>query len=145
MLYFVVGLEPRWFIAWVAPIPLLLAAFRASAAETWLLCIVAGGAGFAGNFDYYTKTSGTFGSDPDRSFASVRVVNGGTFHAIGRVAHESLAHYFRVADRLGRARHAGFNVLTARHNWKPRLYANGCVAAYPDRIDHGRGWHRFFV
>ena len=35
MLYFVVGLEPRWFIAWVAPIPLLLAAFQASAAETW--------------------------------------------------------------------------------------------------------------
>ena len=62
MLYFVVGLEPRWFIAWVAPIPLLLAAFQASAAETWLLCIVAVGAGFAGNFDYYTKTSGPLGA-----------------------------------------------------------------------------------
>ena len=62
MLYFVLGLEPRWFVAWVASVPLLLAAFEAASAETWLLCFIAVGAGFAGNFSYYTKTAGTWGA-----------------------------------------------------------------------------------
>jgi hypothetical protein len=30
MLHFVLGLDPRWLVAWFAPIPLLLAAFEAS-------------------------------------------------------------------------------------------------------------------
>ena len=62
MLYFILGLEPRWFVAWISPVPLLLAAFEAASAETWLLCFVAVGAGFAGNFSYYTKTAGTWGA-----------------------------------------------------------------------------------
>src|SRR2546423_14948870 len=40
--YFATGLEPSWWAAWLAPIPLLLAAFQASTREAWALAVVAG-------------------------------------------------------------------------------------------------------
>ena len=51
--YFATGLEPWWWAAWLAPIPLLLAAFRASRREAWALAIVAGLIGSASTAGYY--------------------------------------------------------------------------------------------
>jgi apolipoprotein N-acyltransferase len=42
LLYFVVGLNPVWWLAWVAPIPILAAAYRARALEAFLLALLAG-------------------------------------------------------------------------------------------------------
>jgi apolipoprotein N-acyltransferase len=60
--YFATGLEPWWWAAWLAPIPLLLAAFRASAREAWALALVAGLIGSAGTATYYGFFLGPFGS-----------------------------------------------------------------------------------
>jgi apolipoprotein N-acyltransferase len=60
MLHFVLGLTPWWPMAWLAPIPLLLAAFQASASESRLLYCVAAGLGLASNVTYYIKTTGPF-------------------------------------------------------------------------------------
>src|SRR5476651_2572087 len=57
-LHLVIGLEPWWPMAWLAPIPLLCAAFRAEPGETRWLCFVAVLVGVAGNLSYYAETSG---------------------------------------------------------------------------------------
>src|SRR5437667_11048987 len=60
--YFATGLEPWWWAAWLAPIPLLLAAFRASRREAWALAIVAGLMGSASTAGYYGLFIGPIGS-----------------------------------------------------------------------------------
>jgi apolipoprotein N-acyltransferase len=60
--YFATGLEPWWWAAWLAPIPLLLAAFRASTREAWALAIVAGLIGSASTASYYGMFIGPIGS-----------------------------------------------------------------------------------
>ena len=35
------SLEPYWWAAWLAPIPLLIAAFQSSYVETWLWVVIA--------------------------------------------------------------------------------------------------------
>jgi apolipoprotein N-acyltransferase len=60
--YFATGLEPWWWAAWLAPIPLLVAAFRASTREAWVLAVVAGLIGSAGTASYYAMFIGPIGS-----------------------------------------------------------------------------------
>jgi apolipoprotein N-acyltransferase len=60
--YFATGLEPWWWAAWLAPIPLLLAAFRASRREAWALAIVAGLIGSVSTATYYGMFIGPIGS-----------------------------------------------------------------------------------
>jgi apolipoprotein N-acyltransferase len=52
------GLTPWWPAAWLAPIPLLLAAFHAGGRETRLLSWLAAAIGLTSNFTYYLKTTG---------------------------------------------------------------------------------------
>ncbi len=46
------SLEPYWWAAWLAPIPLLIAAFRSSYGETWLWVAIATLIGLAGRASY---------------------------------------------------------------------------------------------
>jgi apolipoprotein N-acyltransferase len=59
LFYFTFGLTPWWLAAWLAPIPLLLAAFQASRREALLLAWLAAAIGLSSNFTYYLKTTGT--------------------------------------------------------------------------------------
>jgi hypothetical protein len=59
LFYFTLGLTPPWLAAWLAPIPLLLAAFHASQREARLLAWLAAAIGLSSNFTYYLKTTGT--------------------------------------------------------------------------------------
>jgi apolipoprotein N-acyltransferase len=62
LLYFTVNLTPLWPVAWVAPVPLLLASFYAtSRGETRLLCAIALLLGLSSNIPYYTTVAGRFG------------------------------------------------------------------------------------
>jgi apolipoprotein N-acyltransferase len=56
------GLEPWCWAAWLAPIPLLLAAFRASTREAWALAVIAGVIGGASTAGYYAMFIGLIGS-----------------------------------------------------------------------------------
>jgi apolipoprotein N-acyltransferase len=56
------GLEPWWWAAWLAPIPLLAAAFRASTREAWALAALAGVIGGASTVGYYAMFIGPLGS-----------------------------------------------------------------------------------
>jgi len=58
LFYFTLGLTPWWLAAWLAPIPLLLAAFHASPREARLLAWLAVAIGLSSNFTYYLKTTG---------------------------------------------------------------------------------------
>jgi apolipoprotein N-acyltransferase len=49
---FATSLEPYWWAAWLAPIPLLIAAFRSSYGETWLWVAIATLIGLAGRGSY---------------------------------------------------------------------------------------------
>jgi apolipoprotein N-acyltransferase len=60
--YLATGLEPWWWAAWLAPIPVLLAAFRASTREAWALAIVAGLIGGASTASYYGMFIGPIGA-----------------------------------------------------------------------------------
>src|SRR5262245_39113030 len=60
--YFAMGLEPWWWAAWLAPIPVLVAAFRASTREAWALAGVAGLIGSASTAGYYAMFIGPVGS-----------------------------------------------------------------------------------
>jgi len=60
--YLATGLEPWWWAAWLAPIPVLLAAFRASTREAWALAIVAGLIGGASTASYYGIFIGPIGA-----------------------------------------------------------------------------------
>jgi apolipoprotein N-acyltransferase len=59
LFYFSLGLNPEWMAAWVAPVPVLLAAFYC---EDWreaaLLSYLAVAIGISSNFTYYLKTTG---------------------------------------------------------------------------------------
>ena len=46
------SLEPYWWAAWLAPIPLLIAAFRSSYGATWLWVAIATLVGLAGRIGY---------------------------------------------------------------------------------------------
>lgn len=54
-------LEPIWPLAWIAPLPLLVAAFRARAGEAALLAFVAGVIQGLGSVQYYVATNGAVG------------------------------------------------------------------------------------
>ncbi len=58
LLYFTVGLNPVWPVAWIAPIPLLLAAFRARWGETVILTAVASLIGLTSLAPYYVAVVG---------------------------------------------------------------------------------------
>jgi apolipoprotein N-acyltransferase len=63
LLHFTVNLTPWWPLAWIAPVPLLLASFHASSrGETRLLCAVALLLGLSSNFGYYTILAGPLGA-----------------------------------------------------------------------------------
>jgi apolipoprotein N-acyltransferase len=55
MLRFVVGLEPVWWLAWIAPAPLLMLAFRTSATCAACLTALAALIGASTNFHYYSS------------------------------------------------------------------------------------------
>jgi len=58
LFYFVFGLNPYWLAAWLAPIPLLLAAFYAGGREARALAWLATAIGLSSVFAYYGKTTG---------------------------------------------------------------------------------------
>ena len=58
LFYFVFGLNPHWVAAWLAPIPLLLAAFHAGGREVRMLAWLAVVIGLTSEFAYYGKTTG---------------------------------------------------------------------------------------
>jgi apolipoprotein N-acyltransferase len=62
LLYFTLSLTPWWPLAWIAPVPLLLASFHASRGETRLLCAIAALVGLTSNIVYYTMVSGWTGT-----------------------------------------------------------------------------------
>jgi apolipoprotein N-acyltransferase len=62
LLYFTLSLTPCWPLAWIAPVPLLLASFHASRGETRLLCGIAALLGLTSNFGYYAMVSGWAGT-----------------------------------------------------------------------------------
>ena len=57
-LRYALGLSPLWWMAWVAPLPLLIAVARAGRAETVLLATMAGLIGASVNLDYFTIVMG---------------------------------------------------------------------------------------
>jgi hypothetical protein len=59
LFYFTLELTPSWLAAWLAPIPLLLAAFHASRGEARLLAWLAAAIGLSSDFTYYLKVTGT--------------------------------------------------------------------------------------
>ncbi len=58
LFYFTLGLTPSWLAAWLAPIPLLLAAFHANRREARLLVWLAAAIGLSSNVTYYLRTTG---------------------------------------------------------------------------------------
>ncbi len=62
LLFFTVSLQPCWLAAWFAPVPLLLAAFHASARETRLLCATAALIGLTSIIGYYRIVTVGIGS-----------------------------------------------------------------------------------
>jgi apolipoprotein N-acyltransferase len=58
LFYFVFGLNPIWLAAWLAPIPLLLAAFHAGAREARMLAWLAVAIGLTSGYAYYWRTTG---------------------------------------------------------------------------------------
>jgi apolipoprotein N-acyltransferase len=58
LFYSVLGLSPFWLAAWLAPIPLLLAAFCAGGREARVLAWLALAIGLSSEFAYYFKTAG---------------------------------------------------------------------------------------
>jgi apolipoprotein N-acyltransferase len=57
--YFALGLNPVWQAAWLAPVPLLVAAFHASGREAAMLSWLAVSIGIGSNFTYYLTTTGS--------------------------------------------------------------------------------------
>lgn len=57
LLWFTLGLTPVWWVAWVAPIPLLWAVVGAGSEARWL-CYGAVLVGLSGNVSYYLQTTG---------------------------------------------------------------------------------------
>jgi apolipoprotein N-acyltransferase len=58
LFYFVLGLNPFWLAAWLAPIPLLLAAFHAGRREARALAWLALAIGLSSEYAYYGETTG---------------------------------------------------------------------------------------
>jgi apolipoprotein N-acyltransferase len=58
LLYFTVGLHPAWPLAWIAPVPLLLAAFHAGRRETLALTAFASFLGLTSLIPYYVSVLG---------------------------------------------------------------------------------------
>jgi apolipoprotein N-acyltransferase len=58
LFYFALGLTPWWPAAWLAPIPLLVAAFHAEGREAGPLAWLAAAIGISSNVTYYLKTAG---------------------------------------------------------------------------------------
>lgn len=61
LFYFSLGLTPSWWVAWLAPIPILLASFYStSLREAAGLAYLAAAIGITSNFTYYLKTTGAW-------------------------------------------------------------------------------------
>jgi apolipoprotein N-acyltransferase len=59
LFYFSLGLHPLWWAAWIAPVPILLAAFYCTGwREAALLSYLAAAIGLSSNFTYYLETTG---------------------------------------------------------------------------------------
>jgi apolipoprotein N-acyltransferase len=58
LFHFALRLTPWWPAAWLAPIPLLVAAFHAGGSEARLLAWLAAAIGLSSNFTYYLTTAG---------------------------------------------------------------------------------------
>jgi apolipoprotein N-acyltransferase len=58
LFYSALGLTPWWPATWLAPIPLLVAAFHAEGREARLLAWLAVTIGLSSNITYYPKTTG---------------------------------------------------------------------------------------
>lgn len=58
-LRFALGLAPVWWMAWLAPVPLLVAVVRAGRYEAWWLATLAGLIGASVNIDYMRIVMGT--------------------------------------------------------------------------------------
>jgi len=58
LLYVSLGLTPSWLAAWLAPVPLLLAAFHAGPREARLLAWLAAAVGLSSNLTYYWRVTG---------------------------------------------------------------------------------------
>jgi apolipoprotein N-acyltransferase len=68
------GLEPVWWAMWLAPIPLLIAAFRAGPREVWLLAGLASVIGSATTVAFYAMLLGVVGAAAIMALSAV--VNG---------------------------------------------------------------------
>src|SRR5713101_2438838 len=113
--YFATGLEPWWWAAWLAPIPLLVAAFRASTREAWALAVIAGLIGSASTASYYAMFIGPIGS------AFVMLLRGLVLGIVvararrgSRIA--TLAHGLRLSGVDGRVRYDRRRGLARRHH-----------------------------
>ena len=60
LFYLAMKLTPVWWAAWLAPVPILLAAFDSGKSEARLLAWLAAGIGLASEVAYYWKTTGPF-------------------------------------------------------------------------------------
>ena len=58
LFYFSMNRTPLWWAAWLAPIPIMSAAFYAGRRETQILAYFAAGIGFSSNITYYWETAG---------------------------------------------------------------------------------------
>ncbi len=58
LLHFAVGLEPVWWLAWIAPVPLLVLAWREPAPTARWMTGLAALVGIGGNLHYYTLVMG---------------------------------------------------------------------------------------
>ena len=106
--YLATGLEPWWWAAWLAPIPLLVAAFRASTREAWALAAVAALIGSASTASYYAMFIGPVGS------ASVMLLRGLVLGiVVARTRVVVLGSRHRLTAFVYPALMAGFDTIVA--------------------------------
>lgn len=83
LLYFTVSLHPVWWVAWIAPLPLLYAAFQTTRREAGWLAFGAAALAYCSNAHYYWLTGG-----PNYVVAAVVIVlQAFAWSAVVRLAH----------------------------------------------------------
>src|SRR5262249_19266532 len=121
--YFATGLEPWWWAAWLAPFPLLLAAFRASAREGWGLAAVAGLIRKRGDVLRDVRRTYRFWRHHAAARAPPRSRRGS--HARRGSGIAALACGVRLSRVDGGVRHPRGRGVTRRHYGKSGLHADG--------------------
>ncbi|WP_260702894.1 apolipoprotein N-acyltransferase [Edaphobacter flagellatus] len=86
LFYFGNGLEPRWWLVWLAPLPLLVFALRSSWWAAGLAAVVAMLVGNLNMWSYFTKTLGM----PAVAWMQIYIV-AGIFFALGVLLFRALA------------------------------------------------------